>query len=334
VVFAMDPDAARFILKDSRIRKTDAIFNISEKQKYYFGSMLLALDGDDWRRVRSYVNFGFSNQALSSYFSIFLEETDKSIQTISLDKDLELFEFLSRVTLDVLGITIFNHNFRRIEGRDDAYYTAYKKIFEIAHIPWIRLLFYFSPWLTSRLPIKLVQDHNQSVEILIEFFRKMIKEHKEKKDDSILSKLLQAADKPDLLSEIELLSNIFILFAAGHDTTANALIWEVNCLRAHPDLQEKVYEEIIQVIGPDRKPTEDDLDKLVYLDAFIDEVLRLHPPIPHMRNRIATDNIKYKDMIIPKGARVGIFLQVLHTNPVYWEDPKKIRSKSVLRGES
>ena len=40
-----------------------------------------------------------------------------------------------------------------------------------------------------------------------------------------------------------------LFFIAGYDTTANALCWLIYCLACNPEIQEKVYDEIQEVIG-------------------------------------------------------------------------------------
>jgi len=267
------------------------------------------------------VNYGFTKQALSGYYPIFLELTDKAIHTITFDRDIELSDFFSRYTLDVLGRTIFNHNFGRIDGKNDKYYTAYKNFFDIFSSPWLSLMI-ISPWF-SKLPVKPIQDFVQCVDLLVDFFKQIMNEHKGKIDNSILSHLIAAMEnETGILSEREIIANIWILFIAGHETTTSALAMELNYLRIYPDIQQKIYEEIQQVVG-NRTPTEEDLDKLVYLDTFINEVLRIRTPAPVLISRIATEDVKYKDMIIPKGTIVGIHYQMIQSNPLYWDEPEK-----------
>jgi len=73
----------------------------------------------------------------------------------------------------------------------------------------------------------------------------------------------------------------------------------------------------------DRTPTELDFEKLVYLDKFINEVLRLRSPASLVISRKANEDIKYKDITIPKGTLVGIYYQMIHSNPLYWDEPEK-----------
>jgi cytochrome P450 len=318
-VIALDPDAARFVLKDPRFRKSS--ITISPNHTEYMRDNLVTIDGDDWRRVRSVVNFGFTKQALSSYFATFLELTEKSINKITLERDIDVTDFFSRYTLDVLGQTVFNRNFGRIDGENEKHYAAYKKFWEIFSSPWLGLMI-ISPSF-SKLPVKLIQEWVNCVDELVDFFKQIMKENKGKIDNSILTHLIAAMENENgLLSEREIISNIWVLFVAGHETTSSALAWALNYLRLYPNIQQKIYEEIQRVVG-DRTPKEEDLDKLVYLDNFINEVLRIRTPAPLVLSRTATEDIPYKDMIIPKGSLVGVHYQMIHCNPLYWAEPEK-----------
>jgi len=258
-----------------------------------------------------------------NYYDIFVEFTEKAISKINIEEDLETTDLLSRFTLDVLGRTVFNHDFGRIDGKNDKYYMAYRKYLETGR-SYMLVLFSMFPALEN-LPIKRVKDYQDSLDILLQFFQEMIEQHKDTtNDNSILSKMLNSTESPDkkpLLSRAELIANIWLFFVAGHETTATAISMELNCLRAYPEIQQKVYQEIIDKIGHDKIPTESDLRQLTYLDCFINEVLRLHTPVPLIETRIAGEDIQYNNMNITKGTRMGIFFQVLHTNPDIWEDP-------------
>ncbi|KAF5765383.1 putative cytochrome P450 [Helianthus annuus] len=64
----------------------------------------------------------------------------------------------------------------------------------------------------------------------------------------------------------------------GTDTVAVLIEWILARLVLHPDVQQKVQEELDRVVGRSRAVTEADITSLVYLPAVVKEVLRLHPP--------------------------------------------------------
>ena len=79
---------------------------------------------------------------------------------------------------------------------------------------------------------------------------------------------------PDLIRDETL--NILL---AGRDTTASTLTFAVYRPAEHSDMLRRLREEILDVVGPTRRPTYDDIRNLKYMRAFINEVLRLYPPV-------------------------------------------------------
>jgi len=118
-----------------------------------------------------------------------------------------------------------------------------------------------------------------------------------------------------------MISNIWLFFIAGHETTSRALTGEINCLAHYQDIQEKLYQEIITSIGT-KSPSIEDLDHLIYLDNFISECLRLYSPADFLPSRCATEDVQYKNMIIPKGTIMGLSIRGVHDHPDYWPNPK------------
>jgi len=243
------------------------------------------------------------------------------------NEDLEVMDLFYRFSLDLLGHTIFNHDFGRIEGKNDKYYKAYRCIIQTLNNPLYVMLPRYFP-MTDKLPLKAIRDYNDAIDTFIQLFEDMIEEHKEK-DGSILSELLKGLESTPngqpLLTKEELISNIWILFIAGHETTTTSLSSSFNLLRAYPEIQEKLFQEISEKIGTEKFPTESELLSLEYLDCFIQESLRLHDSVPALWSRVATEDIPYKGMIIPKGAFVGLFFHIIQTNPEYWDEPEKFR---------
>lgn len=69
------------------------------------------------------------------------------------------------------------------------------------------------------------------------------------------------------------------LGVAGRDTTASTLTFAVYMLSQHPQVFNRLREEILNKIGPSRRPTFDDFRDMSYLRAVINETLRLYPPV-------------------------------------------------------
>lgn len=110
------------------------------------------------------------------------------------------------------------------------------------------------------------------------------------KKEDILSRFLIEKEKDPVNMNNRYLRDIILNFMiAGRDTTAGTLSWFLCMLCKHPDVQEKVAEEVIQATNMrDKVPigefslslTEEVLNKMQYLHAALTETLRLYPAVP------------------------------------------------------
>ena len=105
------------------------------------------------------------------------------------------------------------------------------------------------------------------------------------------------------------------VFIAGMETTATTLCWALMYLIHNPDIQQRLHQELDQVIGPDRLPELDDEKNLPYLEATITETLRLSPiaalSVPHK----TTVDTTLQGYSVPKGTTVLTNLWSLHHDP-------------------
>jgi cytochrome P450 len=68
---------------------------------------------------------------------------------------------------------------------------------------------------------------------------------------------------------------------AGHETSSGTLIWATYILATHPDVQDKLRSEVMQIVDSSNQGlgiTWDKIDRLCYLNNFVKEVLRLFCP--------------------------------------------------------
>jgi cytochrome P450 len=108
--------------------------------------------------------------------------------------------------------------------------------------------------------------------------------------DDLVSGLLSARDGDERLDNQELLSTIFQLIVAGHDTTASLIGNSVVALFSHPDQLAQLRAD------PGRIP------------AAVEECLRYDAPVPHATFRYAIEPVAVGDVTIPAGAQVIICL--------------------------
>lgn len=132
------------------------------------------------------------------------------------------------------------------------------------------------------------------------------------------------------LSEKDIAIIAFSLFADGLGTTVPVLIGNLYCLAANPDIQEKVYEEVKQVVPKDGPITTEHLGKLTYLKAFVKEAFRFFPVGTEV-SRIPQRNLVIGGYQIPAGTHVELNNYVFLRSPDYFTDPNVFAPERWLR---
>ena len=137
--------------------------------------------------------------------------------------------------------------------------------------------------------------------------------------EDLVSGLIAARDGDERLDERELMSSIFQLIVAGHDTTATLIGNAVVALLRHPRQLARVRAE----------------PELV--DAVIEEVLRFDAPVPHSTFRYALEPVDLGGQTIPAGAQVIICLAGANRDPARHAcpdafDPARAEGRSLAFG--
>ncbi|KAK8501099.1 hypothetical protein V6N12_011340 [Hibiscus sabdariffa] len=99
---------------------------------------------------------------------------------------------------------------------------------------------------------------------------------------------------------------IFDLFTAGTETTTSTLEWAMAELLRNPKILLEARRELEQKIGKGKMVDESGLTCVPYLQAIVNETLRLHPPVPLLLPRRAEEDIQVHNLVVPKGAQVLI----------------------------
>lgn len=192
----------------------------------------------------------------------------------------------------------------------------------------IRAVRYISPniWVLSRKFSYM--GYNRELKKVDAYLYDLIaqKRAKESQGTDLIGTLIDMGWDDQLIRD-----QLVTMLIAGHDTSTASLAWTVYFLGKYPHIQEKVYAEIISVLG-DSPPRHDQLSSLPYLSAVIDESLRLYPPI-HLGSRFATKDLIYKGYKIKKGERILYSIYLSHRDPAYWKNPNDFIPERFLGDE-
>ncbi|EIM92719.1 cytochrome P450 monooxygenase pc-2 [Stereum hirsutum FP-91666 SS1] len=113
------------------------------------------------------------------------------------------------------------------------------------------------------------------------------------------------------------------LMTAGRDTTAALLSFGVYMLAEHPHVLQRLRAEVLETVGPSRAPTYEELRGMKYMRAFLNETLRLYPPVPfNLRNANRDTTLPgapgEQPFYISRGTSVLYSVFVMHRRADLW----------------
>ncbi|NWX17687.1 C27C1 protein, partial [Aegotheles bennettii] len=118
----------------------------------------------------------------------------------------------------------------------------------------------------------------------------------------------------------EIYANMTEMLLAGVDTTSFTLSWATYLLAKHPEVQQRVYEEIVNKLEKDQVPVAHDVPKLPLIRAVLKETLRqvagncnhslknlilLYPVLPG-NGRVTQKDLIIGGYLIPKGTQLAL----------------------------
>ena len=140
----------------------------------------------------------------------------------------------------------------------------------------------------------------------------------------LVTTLLLAQDSPQacpFLSDTLVRDEVMTMFAAGHETIASAMTWTWYLLSQNPDVEEKLHDEVDQVLGAD-SALSPDLSRLVYTKKVFLESMRLYPPV-WLIVRHPVKDVEIGGYAIPAGSYVHLCQYLMHHDPRYFPNPEK-----------
>jgi len=130
------------------------------------------------------------------------------------------------------------------------------------------------------------------------------------------------------MSDAEIVDEALGMVIGGHETSASALTWIWYELDRHPDIRERMIEEVDRVVGEEPLRIEH-VKELVFTKMVIDETLRLHPPF-WFENRNIKESIELGGHRLPPGAIVAFSRYSLHRHPQFWQNANRFDPERFL----
>ena len=287
------------------------------------GNGLFVSDGEFWLRQRRMMQPAFHQRRLVSLVEGMVTETQVSLerwsQAAANGQVVDIAEEMTALAMRVVTRALFSSG---LSGKEKRLAEAVTLILDEISFRF-RMPFY--PPLSFPTPRnRRTQAALRTIDdVVFEIINTRRSTPGDEGKDDLLAMLMEARDEDDGkgMTDSQLRDETLIMFAAGHETTANAMAWAFYLLDRHPEVFTKLRAEVRGVLNG-RAPTAGDLPKLVYTRMVIEEVLRLYPPLLTTNRQALKDDV-IGGYTIPAGAAISISPYVLQRDPRYWEDPEK-----------
>ncbi|KAI0706673.1 high nitrogen upregulated cytochrome P450 monooxygenase 2 [Earliella scabrosa] len=272
----------------------------------------LLIGVDEHLRRRRAWNRGLSTAAVREYEGLiaararlFIERLGQQVGEISLDKWINYFsyDFMCDMTYgggsELLKEGDTNHVWSIVEEG-----LVLSHLF--AHLPWLGVY-------VGKIP-----GAAGSLDTLFSFAREFASQrlrHGSASPD--LFHYLNNDDLPqkDPPREQQLLDDSFLAIVAGADTSSSALTSLFFLLGRHPEVHASIQTEVDRFFPNGDNPLSGDYRDMHYLNAVINETLRMYPPVPKGGLRRVPhhgDAIIIGSTVLPPGTSVWINVYCLH----------------------
>ena len=328
-----DPDGIRRILVDnsSNYIRVDSLQPVLAP---LVGNGLVATEGDLWRRHRRMMAPAFDRKLLPAYSASMTDAISTCARRWdALDGGIvEMGSEMMTLTLNVIVKAVFsseNSTLRKGIAESVAHFFPDMKFSIWSVMPGIKGF-----WAAHKRQRgqRALRNLNSMIYSLIEERRQHCDTSKESVD--VLDRLIRARyEDHSSMSDTEIRDQLMTLVTAGHETSAMAMMWAWYVLAKHPNEVVKILAEIRSTFG-DREPSFEGIHKLTYTRMFVDEVLRMYPPVHSLgwRQSVAEDEVCGRR--IPKGAIVTIVPWTLHRHKRLWEAPEEFRPSRFAKDEA
>ncbi|XP_020281106.1 probable cytochrome P450 6a14 [Pseudomyrmex gracilis] len=336
-----DLDLVRIVLTKEFASFHDRGFYSNEKVEPLSGNLFL-LPGRKWRNLRAKLTTTFTSGNLKQMFGVLKkngEELAISLKKITETEDcIDIREIFARYTTDVIMSAAFGIKSKCMTTPDSEFLYQAKKLFE-THNFWIAL-FAFVPQIPNFFAIPFL-NRNTS-DFFIKVFQNTVQyrlTHNIVRHDfmNLLMQLMEkgymAPDEEDTSDSVSNTSKISILEAAaqayafiigGFETASTAATFCLYELAINQDVQNKLRQEIDEVLKKHGEVTYNAVNDMTYLHKVVSETLRKYPPVPIV-NRVCTKAINFPttDIHIPEGTLMSISVFGIHRDPAIYPNPDK-----------
>ncbi|CAC5412583.1 CYP2J [Mytilus coruscus] len=280
------------------------------------GKGIAAWNGASWKAQRTFTinalrHFGFGKRNMESKILeevAFFMEVLESKKGSPVNIETNIREAVSNIICSIVFGKRFNYDdkiFQKlIKDLEDFFSNPFLRM--VNWIPYLHYVSYIYDVFGTQKCINIVKDIKVQMANIIEEHKRTFEEDdlRDFIDAYLLEWQNHTRENKIQFSEDNLEAVVLDLFAAGTETTSSAILWAIIFLVNNPDVQQKMRNELTEVLGSNRQPLLTDRNNLPYCESVITETLRLGNIAPFSLPHTATEDFVINNYRIPKGSIV------------------------------
>ncbi|WP_378181751.1 cytochrome P450 [Aquimarina sp. SS2-1] len=314
VIFTRDAGFAKHMLQNQHRKYHKSTLQTKDLGKY-IGNGLLTSNGEHWLRQRRLIQPAFYKKKIDLIAKTIRQSIKEELVKIEPNVSMDIYPLMNDLAFKVVAKSLFSYTdtgdtMARLQHITEA---AQKSLIKEIRQPYKRWWFSLSGQIKSTLT--LTQEARDILNNIIEERRKSKNSY-----DDLLDMLLSSTyEDGGRMDNERLIDEILILFVAGHETTSNALSFCLSLLALHPEIQDKVYNEV-DAQGLEELALMEQFEKNKYTAQCVEEAMRLYPPA-YFSDRVSIEQDSYNGISLPKGTTVLISFYEIHRHRDFWNDP-------------
>ncbi|XP_053472294.1 cytochrome P450 3A30-like isoform X1 [Ictalurus furcatus] len=295
-------------------------------------------EDEDWKRIRSVLSPSFTNGRLKEMFEIMKSHSRSLVENLEKTSErgesADIREFFGAYSMDVVTSTAFGVDINSLNNPKDPFVTNFKKLLKFDLLNPLFLTSALFPFITpvlekmgiSIFPTAVTNFFYASLQKIKS--ERVAQNHKKRVDFMQMMIDSQTSEKENMngkesnkgLTDHEIQSQSLVFIFAGYETSNKTLSFLFYNLASNPDTMKKLQEEIDETFPNKAEVDYDTVMNMDYLDAALNESLRLYPVIFRLQ-RVCKKTVEINGVTIPKDTVALIPTYALHRDPEYWTEP-------------
>ncbi|XP_020280584.1 cytochrome P450 9e2-like [Pseudomyrmex gracilis] len=309
-----------------------------------FSKNLFSLQGEKWRNMRNLLSPSFTSSKMKNMFTLMSECAADFVEYLSAlpvsDSDINVEDAFTKYTTDVTATCAFGIKINSMKDPKNKFYVYGKEVTDFSAIRMLKLMFSrIFPKIDNFLRLRIINKHAS------DFFTDIIQttiatrdaEHITRPDMLQLMMDVRSEEGRRAFDTEELIAQAFVFFFNGFATSSITMCFAAHSLAANPDVQIKLRQEIDKALeASSGKVSYETINHLEYLEAVINETLRMYVPVPFLERMCETDYELppalpgEKPFVMKKGMMVWIPIFAMHYDEKYYDNPEEFSPERFL----